>query len=311
MTDRLESMTILVAAVEAGSLSAGARRLGLPLATVSRRVAELEELLGTQLVQRSPRGLTPTEPGEAYLAACRSILEQVGEAERMAAGEFREPKGLLSLSAPIVFGRLHVLPVVGDFLERHPEVDVRLEQTDRPVSLTEEHFDAVIRIGDLADSALRARRIGEVRRLICASPAYLAARGRPQTPEDLAGHDCISFDRLLPAGRWSFGEGTAERQVRSRARMSVNTAEAAIAAAEAGLGITRVLSYQVAESVAQGRLRIVLAEEEPAPWPVHILFRAGIVPRKLRAFVDFASPRLAAALSAHGARLAEAPVSGT
>jgi len=298
MSDRFESMTILVAAVDVGSLSAGARRLGLPLATVSRRVSELEERLGTRILLRSARGLTLTEPGEAYLAACRSILEQLGEAERTAAGEFREPKGLLTLSAPVVFGRLHVLPVVAEFLKAYPEVDVRLEQTDRPVSLTEEHFDATIRIGQPSDSSLRARRVGAVRRVICASPAYLAERGCPQQPEDLSRHDCISFESLMPSDRWRFGEGASERQVRIRSRMSVNTAEAAIAAAETGLGITRVLSYQVAASVAQGTLRIVLQDAEPAPWPVHILYRGGTVPRKLRVFVDFAGPRLSAALSA-------------
>lgn len=297
MTDRFDSMSILVAAVDAGSLSAGARRLGLPLATVSRRVSELEERLGTRILLRSARGLTLTEPGEAYLAACRSILEQVGEAERIAAGEFREPKGLLTLSAPIVFGRLHVLPVVAEFLKAYPEVDVRLVQADRQVSLTEEHFDAAIRIGQPTDSSLRARRLGEVRRVVCASPDYLAARGCPQQPEDLARHDCISFESLMPSDRWRFGEGASEHQVRVRSRMSVNTAEAAIQAAEAGLGITRVLSYQVADSVARGRLRIIMQSAEPEPWPVHILYRAGTVPRKLRVFVDFAGPRLAAALS--------------
>ncbi|WP_245514003.1 LysR family transcriptional regulator [Antarcticimicrobium luteum] len=290
-------MSMLVAAVDAGSLSAGARRLGLPLATVSRRVSELEERLGTRILLRSARGLTLTEPGEAYLAACRSILEQLSEAERLAAGEFREPKGLLTLSAPVVFGRLHVLPAVAEFLRAYPQVDVRLEQTDRPISLIEEHFDAAIRIGHPTDSSLRARRVGEVRRVICASPDYLAGRGCPERPEDLAQHHCISFEILMPSDRWRFGEGASERQVRIRARMSVNTAEAAIAAAEASLGITRVLSYQVAASVAQGKLKIILQDAEPEPWPVHILYRAGTVPRKLRAFVDFAGPRLAAALS--------------
>ncbi|MGR3455851.1 LysR family transcriptional regulator [Pseudooceanicola sp.] len=297
MSDRFAAMSLLVAAVDAGSFSEAARRLGLPLATVSRRVSELEDRLGTRILDRSPRGLTLTEPGEAYVAACRSILDQVTEAELMAGGEFREPKGLLTLTAPIVFGRLHVLPVLADFLRTYPEVDVRLEQTDRSVSLTEEHVDAAIRIGQLADSALRARRVGAVRRVACASPAYLAARGTPAQPGDLAQHDCITFESLMRADRWSFGDGPAERQVRIRSRMSVTTAEAAIAAAEAGLGITRVLSYQVAEVVRQGRLRIILDAHEPAPWPVHILYRPGMVPRKLRAFVDFAAPRLSQALS--------------
>lgn len=297
MTDRLEAMAILVAAVDAGSLSEAARRLNLPLATVSRRVAELEDRLRTRIVERSPRGLSLTETGESYLAACRSILDQVSEAERMAAGEFREPKGLLTLTAPIVFGRLHVLPVLVEFLRTYPDVDVRLEQSDRSVSLIEEQIDAAIRIGHLADSALRARRVGEVRRVTCASPAYLAARGRPVRAEDLSGHDCISFESLVRPDRWQFGEGRAERSVRIRSRMSVNTAEAAIAAAAAGLGVTRVLSYQVAAAVADGRLQIILDADEPAPWPVHILYRPGMVPRKLRVFVDFAATRLSGSLA--------------
>lgn len=295
--DRLDSMSILVAAVDAGSFSRAARRLGLPLATVSRRVSDLEHHLGTQVVERSPRGLTPTDAGEAYLSACRSILEQVAEAERMAAGEYRAPKGLLTLTAPIVFGRLHVLPVLADFLRAHPEVDVRLEQTDRSVSLSEEHIDAAIRIGHLADSALRARRVAQVRQVTCASPAYLDARGHPARPEELAPHDCITFERLMRPDRWQFGAGETERYVPVRSRMSVTTAEAAISAAEAGLGITRVLSYQVAAAVRAGRIRIILEADEPAPWPVNIVYRPGMVPGKLRAFIDFAAARLSARLA--------------
>lgn len=176
-------------------------------------------MLGTRIVERSPRGLTLTEPSEAYLDACRSILEQVGEAERMASGEFREPKGVLTLTAPIVFGRRHVLPIISDFLRTYPDVDVRLEQTDRSVSLTDEHVDAAIRIGNLSDSALRARRLGEVRKVVCASPTYIEERGRPATPEDLPSHECISFESLMRPDRWTFGDGSAERHVGIRSRM--------------------------------------------------------------------------------------------
>ena len=299
MADRLDSMSILVTAVDAGSLSAAARELGTPLATVSRRVAELEERLGTRLLLRSARGLALTDAGTAYVVACRRILEQVAEAERTAAGEFSTPKGLLTLTSPIVFGRLHLLPVIADFLKAYPEVDVRLEQSDRPVSLQEEQIDAAIRIGRLPDSSLRARRVGAVRWVVCASPAYLAARGRPERAEDLAQHDCITFENLMSADRWRFGEGRDNRQIRIRSRMIVNTAEAAIGAAEAGLGIARVLSYQVADAVAARRLAIVLETEEPEAWPVNILYGGGLVPQKLRAFIDFAAPRLGSALSGH------------
>ncbi|MGR3805142.1 LysR family transcriptional regulator [Marinibacterium profundimaris] len=296
MADRLDAMQILVTALDAGSLSAGARRMGLPLATVSRRVAELESRLGTTLLHRSARGLALTEAGGAYVAACRRILEDVAEAERAASGEFTVPRGLLTLTAPIVFGRLHVLPVVTDFLKAYPEVDVSLEQTDRPVSLQEEHIDAAVRIGHLPDSALRARRVGAVRRVVCASPAYLSTRGRPARAEELERHDCITFENLMPADRWTFGDGRTARPVRVRSRLAVKTAEAAIDASIAGLGVTRVLSYQVAAAVKAGQLEILLPGEEPAPWPVSLLFRGGMTPRKLRAFVDYAAPRLERAL---------------
>lgn len=297
MADRLDSMSILVAAVDAGSLSAGARQLGLPLATVSRRIADLEYSLGTQLMHRSARGVKLTDPGAAYVAACRRILEEVSEAERIASGEFSVPRGVLTLSTPIVFGRLHVLPCAVGFLQAYPEVELRLEQTDRPISLSEEHVDAAIRIGHLPDSSLRARRVGAVRQVVCASQAYLEERRRPDKPDDLSAHDCIVFENLMSNERWSFGEGTDKRAVPIRSRLTVNTAEAAIDAAVAGLGVTRVLSYQVADAVASGELEILLEKYEPSPWPVSILFRDGLVPRKLRAFIDFAAPRLEKALA--------------
>lgn len=297
MTDRLDSMSILITAVDAGSLSAGARELGTPLATVSRRVAELEEKLGTQLLLRSARGLVLTDSGTAYVAACRRILEQVAEAERTASGEYSAPKGRLTLTSPIVFGRLHMVPVITEFLKAYPDVDVRLEQCDRLVSLQEEQIDAAIRIGHLPDSSLRARRVGDVRWVACASPAYLAARGRPERAEDLVDHDCITFENLMSADRWRFGDGRDERYVRIRSRLIVNTAEAAIDAAKAGLGITRVLSYQVAKALADKCLEIVLETEEPEAWPVNILYGNGLVPQKLRTFIDFAAPRLTSTLS--------------
>ena len=295
MVDRLDSMFILVTAVDAGSFTAGARELGMPLATVSRRVAELEERLGAQLVTRSTRGLALTEAGATYVAACRRILEQVAEAERAAAGEFSMPRGLLTVTAPIVFGRIHMVPLITAFLKAYPDVDVRLHQGDRMVSFQEEHVDLAVRIGHLPDSSLRARRVGAVREVVCASPAYLTARGEAERAEDLAHHDCITFENLMVADRWRFGD----RQVRIGSRLIVNTADAAIGAAEAGLGLTRVLSYQVAEAVADGRLKIVLTGDEPEAWPVHLLYGGGILPQKLRAFIDFAAPRLSAALSGH------------
>ncbi|WP_319568691.1 LysR family transcriptional regulator [Cohaesibacter marisflavi] len=297
MSDRLDAMSVLVAVVDAGSLSAAARSLGLPLTTVSRRISDLESRIGTTILNRSARGLTVTDQGTAYVAACRQILEEVDEAERTAAGEFSEPKGLLTLTAPIVFGRLHILPVLTDFLASYPDVTARLEQTDRSVNLQEEQIDAAIRIGHLPDSSLRARRLGEVRQVACASPSYLQNHGHPQTPEDLVSHSCVTFENLMPADRWSFGSDKSARQVPVNTRLGVNTAEAAIEAAASGLGITRVLSYQVSKAVKEGRLEIILMEDEPQPWPVNIIYLGRPVPQKLRSFIDFASPRLRSVLS--------------
>ena len=286
-------MSILAAVVDAGSLSSGARALRMPLATVSRKVTDLESALGAELVLRSARGLTLTDTGTAYLEAARRILEDVAEAERVASGEFSAPKGVLSLTAPIVFGRLHVLPVVADFLKAHPDVDIRLEQTDRSVSLHEENFDLAVRIGALPDSSLIACRLGFVRQVVCASPDYLARKGVPERPDDLADHHCITFGNLMSPRHWRFGEGRAEISVQIRSRLVVNTAEAAIACAEAGLGLTRVLSYQIANAVNEGRLVTVLASFEPEPWPVSFVYPPrGLMPQKLRAFLSFATTRI-------------------
>jgi DNA-binding transcriptional LysR family regulator len=291
--DRLDAMAILVEAVEAGSLSAAARRLRMPLATVSRKVADLEAHLGARLLVRSSRRLALTEAGRAYVAACRRILEDVGEAERNAAGEYSAPRGELVLTAPVVFGRLHVLPVVCAFLAAYPDIQVRLVLADRLVHLADEHVDVAVRIGRLADSRLVAAQVGAIQRVVCAAPAYLAARGTPATPEELAGHDCIAFEGLTVPGSWSFSVSGSEMAVPIRARLVVNTAEAAIDATVAGLGIARVLSYQVADALRDGTLALLLEAFEPAPWPVSLVHAGqGRLPLKLRAFLDFAAPRL-------------------
>lgn len=299
MADRIEAMSVLVTVVETGSLSAASRRLGMPLATVSRKISELETHLGTRLFNRSSRRLSLTDAGQDYVAACRRILEAVSEAELAVSGEFNAPRGNLVITAPIVFGRLHVLPVVMAFLKAYPEVDVRLVQLDRVVNLLDENVDLAVRIGVLPDSNLMVRRVGEVRRVLCGSPGYLARSGVPERPEDLHAHDCVTSENLMSPAVWTFRAGRSERTVPIRSRLVVNTAEAAIEAAVAGLGLTRVLSYQVADAVASGRLVIVLEAFEPDPWPVSLLFRSqGPMPQKLRAFLDFASARLKAALTA-------------
>jgi DNA-binding transcriptional LysR family regulator len=296
MMDRIEAMSVLLAAVECGSLSAAGRQLGMPLPTVSRKVSELETHLKARLLHRSTRRLTLTDAGRAYVAACKRILNDVEEAERAAAGEYTAPKGDLVITAPIVYGRLHVLPVVTEFLKAYPEVDVHLQLGDRAVNLFEEPVDLAVRIGDLADSSLIATRIGSVHQVVCGSPAYFAARGKPAYPDELAAHDCVTFEGLMSPVLWKFSTGKVPAAVKIHSRLVVNTAEAAIAAAIAGAGITRVLSYQIADTVRAGALEIVLQDFESAPWPVSFVYPSqGRLPLKLRAFLDFALPRLKAA----------------
>jgi DNA-binding transcriptional LysR family regulator len=296
--DRLESMSILLTVVEAGSLSAASRRLGMPLATVSRKVSELEAHLKTRLLNRSSRKLTLTDAGQSYVTACRRILEDVGEAERIASGEYSAPKGDLVMTAPIVFGRLHVIPVAVEFLKAYPDIDIRVLLADRVINLLEDRVDLAVRIGALPDSSLVATRVGTIRRVLCGSPAYFAERGIPKSLEELGSHSCISFQGLMSSSSWSFTKGRSDVSVAVHSRLIVNTAEAAIDAATAGIGITRVLSYQVADAVAAGTLVVALEDFEPAPWPVSLVYTGqGLLPLKLRAFLDFAAPRLKARLS--------------
>jgi len=296
--NRLESMSILVAVVDAGSLSAAARRLDMPLATVSRKVGELESHLKTRLLHRTTRQLSLTEAGSSYVAACRRILEEIGEAERAATGEYASPKGELVVTAPVVFGRLHVVPIIADFLAHYPEIDINTVFTDRVVHLMDEHADVAIRIGDLPDSTLMATRVGTVRRVICASPAYLETHGVPTKPTDLAEHDCITFEVLASKRAWVFESGKSELSVPVHSRFAVNTAEAAIAAAMLGVGLVRVLSYQVADAVRNNALSVVLDSYESAPLPIHLVHKGQApLPLKLRAFLDFVTPRLRARTS--------------
>jgi DNA-binding transcriptional LysR family regulator len=291
--DRLESMSMLVAVIDAGSLSAAGRNLGIPLPTVSRKISELEAHLGIQLIRRSSRRIALTDAGAAYLDACRRILEQIGEAERAASGEYQMPRGELNVTAPIVFGRLHVLPVICDFLKVYPDIDIRLLLSDRNINLLDEHIHIAVRIGALPDSSLMGTRIGTVRQVVCGNPAYFAARGMPATPKELDGHDCITSDVVGAPDVWRFRDGKSERAITVRSRLFVSTAEAAVDAAVTAVGITRLLSYQVARAVAEKMLVIILEDFEPPPQPVNLLHVGGkLAPLKLRAFLDFAAPRL-------------------
>ncbi len=298
--DRFEAMNILVSVVETGSFTAAGKRLGVPLATVSRKLAELESHLGTRLLARSTRRLDLTEAGADYVASCKRILEDISDAERKASGEYVTPKGELVLTAPVVFGRLHVVPVIADFLAAYPDIDVRLVQSDRNAQLLDDHIDLAVRIGTLPDSSMIAVQVGSVRQVVCASPEYLAAHGIPKKPADLSGLSCITFDVLGSATSWSFTNkaGRNDSVVPVRSRLSVNTAEAALDAAIAGAGVTRVLSYQASKAVEERKLRLLLEPFEPFPVPVSLIHTAqGMLPLKTRSFIDFAVPRLRATLN--------------
>lgn len=285
---------MLLAAAESGSLSKASRDLRLPLATVSRKVAELEAYLNATLLIRSAKGLELTPAGRSYVTAAKAILEQLTEAERAAAGEYTEPKGDLVVTAPIMFGRLHVLPVVTRFLAAYPDVSVGLVMTDRVAHFLDDQVDVALRIGPLPDSSLIATRLGTVRHVICASPDYLAANGTPSTPDDLARHSVISFQSVSVLSSWDFeSEEGADITASFRSRLSVNTIDAAIDAGLAGAGLVRAVSYQIVDHVRSGQLKLVLESFEPAPRPVHLVYdMQSRLPLKLRAFVDFVVPRM-------------------
>ncbi len=297
--DRLDAMQVMLTAVECGSLSKASRKLGQPLATVSRKVSDLENHLKADLLIRSSKGLELTPAGRTYITAAKAILEQLNEAERTAAGEYTEPKGDLVVTAPIMFGRLHVLPVVTTFLTAFPEVSVELMLTDRVAHFLDDQIDVALRIGDLPDSSLIATRLGTVRRVTCASPVYLASRAAPAVPQDLADHDVISFESVSSPTTWRYWSDGNEVAVTLRSRLSVNTIDAAIDAGLAGAGVVRSVSYQVADYVRDDLLQLLLEAYEPIPDPVHLVYyKQNRLPLKLRAFVDFVVPRLRDRLTA-------------
>ena len=297
--DRLDAMQVMLTAVECGSLSKASRKLGQPLATVSRKVAELESYLKADLLIRSSKGLELTPAGRTYIMSAKAILEQMNEAERAVAGEYTEPKGDLAVTAPTMFGRLHVLPVVTTFLTAFPEVSVELMLTDRVTHFLDDQVDIALRIGDLPDSSLIATCLGGVRRVTCASPAYLATRSAPVVPQDLADHDVISRESGSSSTIWRYWSDGNEIAVPLRSRLCVSTVDAAIVASLAGAGVVRTMSYQVAGHVHDGSLKLLLESFEPTSRPVHLLYdRKTRLPLKLRAFVDFAVPRLRERLTA-------------
>ncbi|MGJ5203498.1 LysR family transcriptional regulator [Bradyrhizobium sp. HKCCYLR20261] len=295
--DRFEAMRTLVAAVDGGSLSAASRALGVPLPTVSRWMSELEAHLGARLLVRTSRKLILTEAGEAFAAVARRLLDDLAEAERAASGEYREPRGELLVTAPIMFGKLHVAPLVHAFLAAYPPVSVRLILSDHVIDLVDAHVDVAVRIGRMPDSQLISRQVGRVRWILSASPDYLARRGEPATLEALRDHDCIAFEGLQTYRSWTFGSGASERTVPIKPRFSVNTADAVVEAAAAGLGVARLMSYQVAPAIADGRLVQILHRQDDRPTPVNLVHQPQPVqPLKRRAFLDYVAPRLSLAL---------------
>jgi DNA-binding transcriptional LysR family regulator len=291
--DRLESMSTFLAVVETGSLSAAARRLKTPLATVSRKVSELESHLRTKLFNRSSRKLVLTDAGSSYFAACKRILADVTEAERAASGEYSAATGELIVTAPVGLGRAYLIPILADFLKAYPDIKASLLLADRVQSLFQEHIDLGLRIGPLPDSSLIAVRVGTTHRVVCASPAYLAAHGTPRTPEELTGHDCITYAGFMSPDVWTFFKDKTAVAVPVRARLVVGTAEAACDAACASIGITSAFTYHFQAALKRGDLTTLLDEFQPDPLPVNLVYAANrFLPIKVRAFLDFAAPRL-------------------
>ena len=298
--DRLQAMALLSETIEQGSMSAAGRKLGMPLPTLSRKLAELEEHLGVRLLSRTTRRLELTEAGTAFLAASRRILEAVSDAERQATGEYLEPRGSLILTAPLSFGRKHILPLAGEFLSQHPDVSVRLALSDEHLDLVGDHVDLAIRIGTLRDSQMIAKRIGDMRWAVVASPEFLASHGSPETPEDLDRFPTVGIDNIGLASLWRFRApgASADHSVSVRPRLAVNSGEGAIDGAVAGLGLTQTMLYQAATHVEEGRLRIVLPAWEASPLPLSIVYsQQGRLPAKTRSFLDFAAPRLSQMLA--------------
>lgn len=304
--DRFEAMSLLLKVVDAGSFSAAARQLDIPLPTVSRHIAELEAHIGAKILIRSPRKLGLTEIGTTYVESVRQLLDQLQDIESAAAGAYAEPKGVLTMTAPIVMGRTHLVPLVTEFLDAHPQIDVRLHLADQILPITERKFDVALRVGDLPDSALIATEIGQIRRVTVVSPAYLEKKGRPQAPEDLRHMCCVTFDNLAGIDAWRFqteeSGKTTVKTVPIHSRLVVNTAEAALEAVERGLGYTRLLSYQVSESVADHRTCVVLTNYEMRAWPVSLVYHGrNLIPQKLTAFLNYITPRLRARLASEAA----------
>lgn len=291
--DRLHLINVFVAVVDANGFAGAARKLNISPPAVTRAISELEAHLGVRLLTRTTRVVRVTEAGARYVEDCRRILAELAEADESVSGLHAAPRGRLTLTAPVLFGALFVTPIVAEYLQRYPEVTTSCWFLDRVVNMVDEGVDIAIRIGELPDSSLQAIRVGRVRRVICAAPDYLARHGTPQTPDELTAHTIVSASGVTPTPEWRLVENGAPKLVKLQPRMTTTTNDSAVAAAVAGFGLTRLLSYQVAEHVREGRLQIVLSEFETAPLPVHLVHREGRhASQKARAFLDLAIERL-------------------
>lgn len=291
--DQIHLMQVFVTVAEEGGFAAAARRLDISPAAVTRAIVALEDELGARLLLRTTRNVRLTDAGRQYLDDTRAILASIAEANEAVTGINAEPRGQLSVTAPVLFGRAFIMPCITDYMRRYAQVEVSAHFVDRVVNLVDEGLDVAVRIGHLPDSSLRAAPVGQIRRVLCASPAYLDERGTPLHPSDLPGHTVVSSSAVSPRVEWRFGRGEEALSVRMKPRLVVTSNDAALDAAVGGLGVTRLLSYQVADAVECGALRLLLEDFEEAPWPVHIVHREGRHgSAKVRTFVDLAVERL-------------------
>lgn len=298
--DRFHLMNVFVAVAEAEGFAAGARRLGLSPPAVTRAVAELETRLGVKLLHRTTRHVRTTDAGQRYLDDARRILAEADAADEAAAGINATPRGHLAVTAPVLFGRMFVLPGIVEYLQHYPETEVSALFLDRVVNLLEEGLDVGVRIGELPDSSMRAVPAGSVRLVLCAAPAYLQQYGLPQQPQDLLEHSMIASSAGSNTFNWRFDNTSSSRPLRLQPRLTVTTNDAALEAARQGFGITRLLSYQVAPQLASGELQTLLEDYEPPPRPIHIMHREGrYASAKVRSFVDLMVARLRADSALH------------
>ena len=295
--DRFNELKVFISVAESGGFAKAAARLRSSPPAVTRTVAALEQRVGVQLFNRTTRMVSMTEAGRRFLEHARRILTDLDVAERELAGESTMPSGHLTITSPVTMGRMMLPSIVTDFLHAHPHVTAKVLLFDRITNLIEEGIDVGLRVGQLPDSSLIARQVGEVRRILVASPAYLSKNGTPKDPTDLKRHSMIAFTGLLPNREWVFGEGKTARRLMLKPRFEINDAAAAIAAAEGGGGITIALSYMVARQIGERRLQQVLGSFAPSAVPVQLVYpESRLVAPKVRAFVDYAAPKLRSAL---------------